>query len=427
MGHVPSADRKVEIHSMSAQRIARGRSKKVLVLGGETSIILPIIRSLGRQGIAVHLGWCPSGEPALRSRYLAKVHALSAYRLGDRRWQNDLRSVCAAEDFDLVIPASEPAVFPLLLHRQEISGIGPMHLMSEEAFTIAFDKAKTWDISKRLGIRVPQGVVVSADCPALRELRYPVVVKPLCSVDPAALLHKNFVCRAAAYDELSGRLEQMLSTHPSVLVQEVFPGTGAGVETLCHKGEILCAFQHVRLHETSGYGSTYRMSVPVDPELLAASANLLGALNYTGVAMVEFRLDRRSRDWVLIELNARFWGSLPLSVAAGADFPYYLYQLLVEGQPAPRCRYRSGVRCRNLLGDVRWMWRSLNRSRYGPDSAHGFSQGWHINAISRRQLLKDAIRAAVWVDHVDTLTWDDPRPCLAELGRLAGLVAARAF
>ena len=30
----------------------------------------------------------------------------------------------------------------------------------------------------------------------------------------------------------------------------------------------------------------------------------------------------------LIEANGRFWGSLPLSIAAGADFPRFLFQML---------------------------------------------------------------------------------------------------
>ena len=50
-------------------------------------------------------------------------------------------------------------------------------------------------------------------------------------------------------------------------------------------------------------------------------------MDYTGVAMLEFRKNFDKNESVLIEINGRFWGSLPLAVAAGADFPYYLYQL----------------------------------------------------------------------------------------------------
>ena len=47
--------------------------------------------------------------------------------------------------------------------------------------------------------------------------------------------------------------------------------------------------------------------------------SFLKELNYSGVAMIEYKLNPETGDWVFIEINARFWGSLPLAVAAGAD------------------------------------------------------------------------------------------------------------
>ena len=51
--------------------------------------------------------------------------------------------------------------------------------------------------------------------------------------------------------------------------------------------------------------------------------------------MFEFRVDNGSGAWALLEVNARPWGSLPLPVALGADFPYRWYRLLVEGDRNP--------------------------------------------------------------------------------------------
>ena len=105
-----------------------------------------------------------------------------------------------------------------------------------------------------------------------------------------------------------------------------------GVELLADQGQILFAMQHRRLHETTGFGSAYRETVAVNPELRGACEALMRSLNYTGVAMVEFRVDEATGKWILLEINGRFWGSLPLAAAAGADFPLYLYQLLVDGR-----------------------------------------------------------------------------------------------
>jgi len=54
---------------------------------------------------------------------------------------------------------------------------------------------------------------------------------------------------------------------------------------------------------------------------------LLDALQWHGVAMVEFRYDERDKDYKLLEINPKFWGSLDLALAAGVDFPSYLCQM----------------------------------------------------------------------------------------------------
>jgi len=54
----------------------------------------------------------------------------------------------------------------------------------------------------------------------------------------------------------------------------------------------------------------------------------------------------------LIEVNARFWGSLQLAVDAGVDFPWMLYRLAAGESVPPVDSYRIGIRNRWLLGDL---------------------------------------------------------------------------
>jgi protein-tyrosine-phosphatase len=97
-----------------------------------------------------------------------------------------------------------------------------------------------------------------------------------------------------------------------------------------------------------------RKSEPVMPELLAASERLIAALEWNGVAMVEFKLDLHTREFCLMEINGRFWGSLPLAIAAGADFPSMLLDLELDGEIKPCHPYRNDVYCRLLSRDLQW-------------------------------------------------------------------------
>jgi predicted ATP-grasp superfamily ATP-dependent carboligase len=104
---------------------------------------------------------------------------------------------------------------------------------------------------------------------------------------------------------------------------------------------------HRRVRElpASGGRSTCAESVN-DPELARAGRRLLDHLNWHGVAMAEFRRDDRDGSFRLMEINPKFWGSLELALAAGADFADD-YVRAARGEPLPvrtEADYRSGVR-----------------------------------------------------------------------------------
>ncbi|MFO8007305.1 MAG: ATP-grasp domain-containing protein, partial [Candidatus Brocadiia bacterium] len=323
---------------------------KVLVLGGDNRAFLAVVRSLGRQDIEVHAGWSPRPLSALRSRYLSRVHELPAYG-EDQAWLAGLTDLMDREQFDLVIPCDDPSVLLLQLHRREMEPHGRCYLLPERAFEVAFDKASTHELARSLDIPVPAQVTVEPGGEAaetLGRLHFPVVVKAPVSCSPENLYYRQRARTARTPEQAARAIGQSPVSGP-LLVQEHFPGRGMGVEVLVHEGRPLMAFQHERIHEPiRGGGSTYRRSVPLSPSLMEAVEQLVGALDYSGVLMAEFRVQPRTGWWVLLELNARFWGSLPLAVAAGADFPFCLYEMLVEGRRDFESGYKTGLYCRNV-------------------------------------------------------------------------------
>ena len=52
-------------------------------------------------------------------------------------------------------------------------------------------------------------------------------------------------------------------------------------------------------------------------------------------------------------------GSLPLALHAGADFPALLRRTMGLGEDVDPPPYRAGVRCRDVVGDTRWLLRVL--------------------------------------------------------------------
>jgi predicted ATP-grasp superfamily ATP-dependent carboligase len=142
---------------------------------------------------------------------------------------------------------------------------------------------------------------------------------------------------------------------PRPVVQAMVHGRGVGINTLWNDGEPLVWFCHKRVREIDlrGGRSTAAVSAPCDPRLLDCTRRLLAALRWHGVAMAEFKWDERTDEFWLLEINGRFWGSLPLALAAGVDFPYYLYQLALGETPCPPAAYAEGVFARDAVAEFK--------------------------------------------------------------------------
>jgi predicted ATP-grasp superfamily ATP-dependent carboligase len=142
---------------------------------------------------------------------------------------------------------------------------------------------------------------------------------------------------------------------PRPLIQAQVVGRGVGVNTVWQDGKPLAWFSHRRLRELDPRGgrSTAAESIACDERMVESARRMLDALAWHGVAMVEFKWDEATDTFALLEINGRFWGSLPLALAAGVDFPYYLYQIAVGDTPEPPPSYPLGVVARDPVGELK--------------------------------------------------------------------------
>lgn len=390
--------------------------EKVLVLGDGVSAFLAVIRSLGRRGIDVHVAWCRSDGAALRSRYVKKVHRLAFFD-PDELWIGQLEALLARERFDLVIPCNEQSMRALHAGRQRFERHARLCLVDEAIFETVFDKRACGELAERLGMRVPRTRLIDDAAQwegTAAALSFPLVLKPASSYDTRRPLSRRNVTKAYDVQQLELLARRMLR-EGQVIAQENFIGRGVGVELLVDRGQVLIAFQHQRVHQPpQGGASSYRRSVPLSKDLLEASKRFVAELNFTGAIMLEFLVNDQ-QDWRFVEANARFWGSLPLAVAAGADFPWALYQLLVHGQRASQPNYRVGLYCRSPLADARWFVENLRADRTDRTLA----------TCSPLSVLGEARHWLLGRERFDTFTLDDPLPAFAEPWAYARRAAAR--
>lgn len=376
----------------------KSKQSKVLILGDYSRSALAIIRSLGRRGIDVTV--CTEHQRSIvkYSRYTAEAVILPSTYNNLDGWLASLKDLLRSKKFDLVIPAMDSTYIPLFLNRKDLGGFAKLVLPNEDSFQKSYFKDKTIIMARELGVPIPESAMINKkDGLITKDLTYPLVVKPVSSkvwVDGYKLEIGAKVARD--FGELKNSVVPLLYFTP-VLVQSYFAGVGIGQEFLCKEGEIILAFQHERIHEPEGSGgSSYRKSIPLDEKILDCSKKMLLHLRWNGPVMVEYKKNPKTGEFVLIEINGRFWGSLPLAIAAGVDFPYAAYQLFVNGEKVRPVKYRTGVYARNLVNDLRFLLKSRGIV------VVLFNLGWaKLRFLTGREK---------W----DAFTWDDPIPGIME-------------
>jgi predicted ATP-grasp superfamily ATP-dependent carboligase len=387
----------------------------VLVTDAGRGSAIAIIRSLGKRGMRIVAADADPKSPGFRSRYTAERLLYPPPTERPDEAASALLGAATALGVDLVIPVSDEVILPLSAARGQFSGVCELALAEPEALAAARNKLATLELADRTGVPRPRTVVVET----LREARarapevgWPIVLKPEASrVLRGDRVDAFGVSYAASLDELEDRMEPLEGRCP-VLLQEYYAGEGHGVELLLHEGRVLAAFQHRRIREVpfTGGASSLRQSVPIDPALFAMSERLLGELAWTGLAMVEFKVGPDGPR--LMEVNGRVWGSLPLAVKSGMDFPAKLADLYLAGPPLAGkpadTRYRVGVRSRNLELDIVWIGSVLRGRRRYP----------FLPSPSRLAGLLAIADLFDPRDRFDILCLEDPKPGLAELGKI---------
>jgi protein-tyrosine-phosphatase/predicted ATP-grasp superfamily ATP-dependent carboligase len=385
----------------------------VLVLDGDQASALAIVRSLGRRSLQVHVAASISSPLCGYSRHAVACATYPDPMLDEPAFVDWLTAEMQSHRFGLAIPVTERTLVPVLRHRHRL----PMERLAvapPDAVEKVLDKARTFALAEDLGIPIPRSVPAVSVDEALRlapSLGYPVVVKPSRSVGTAGDRHVQLtVSYAHDAEQLRRQVEHGLR-HGSVILQEYFRGEGVGVELIADRGVVRYMFQHRRLHEVplTGGGSSLRISEAVTPALGQAAEAIMAALQWHGVAMVEFKHAPASGDFRLMEVNGRFWGSLPLAMAAGADFPAMLHALLTTGKIGDTGAARVGIVCRNLGRDLDWVEHVLRRA--APPEL--------VAIPSRTAVLRDTLLVLSPRHHFDVQCLADPKPGIHDLMRIA--------
>jgi len=316
----------------------KSRLARVLVTDGGQKHTLGLVRHLGMHNVEVDVLSFRRGSICSHSKYCQDEYIID---YSDPFLLERLSSILQKKKYDLLIPVGTESVKICSKYKNYIEVYTDIICVDQEKLGVALSKEKTLKFADSLGIRVPRTFYPRSieDAPSgVDVVGTPVVIKA------RQELGISVVDYAHSFDEFVSKYRSMCDLHGFnkenlPLVQEYIHGTGYGFFALYDNGKLVNFFQHRRRRE---YPASGGMSVAAESsrrvDVFNNGRKLLDALEWHGIAMVEFRATQ-SGDIYLMEINPKYWGSLDLCLEAGVNFPLNMLQM-AKSVPVERSEYR---------------------------------------------------------------------------------------
>ncbi|MCY9664240.1 ATP-grasp domain-containing protein [Paenibacillus alginolyticus] len=325
----------------------------VLCTNGLLSKTLCVVRSLGSRGIRTITAEKTRLHASGFSKYCSSSVLSPDPGKVPEQYLEWLVDTIRKEHCDVLFPMDDDTLEIVMDNRDLLESLCRVVIPPTESYRIAADKGKTIQVASKLGIPCPQTVEwdddeIDADILRKRteHMRYPLLLKPRKSSGSRGI-------RCVEHpDELLVTFLEVHKYYPKLLIQEMIPQGPKYDVCVCYDAEhrLQASFvqKEVRNYPLDRGPSTVCKSVEY-PELLEISKKLMDHLNWYGVADIEFMIDPRSGEPKLMEINPRFWASVPLAVRAGIDFPWLQYQLAIGKSIEPVHTYQVGVYSRSII------------------------------------------------------------------------------
>ncbi|MCG8508324.1 MAG: ATP-grasp domain-containing protein [Rhodospirillales bacterium] len=297
-------------------------SRRVALIQG----FLNAINALGIKGNVISTDVNPL-SPGL---YISDRHHYAPLTT-DPGYLDRLQEICAEEEVSVIIPTIDDELVLMGHARPEFEKIGVNIIISPPRTSeICNDKWQTFQFFTEQGVPTPK-TWLPGDLPNINTLTFPLFLKPRMgrgSVNTFTIKNKR-------------ELKFFLQYVRDPIVQEFLEGPEYTLDTFADfEGRILSVVPRHRLWVRSGVmdkGRTENKQELIDIGIdVAKKLNIVGPTNI----QVKYKKDQP----MVFEVNPRFSGGIPLTIASGADFPEWICRLMLGEHLEPRLgKFDSGL------------------------------------------------------------------------------------
>ena len=356
-----------------------------------------IIKALSRDGFSVYGGDYRKNAPGLYSKHIADRGKNLIYpnpKTNPQKFAEAVIEYIKKEKFDIILPVNASEMMALALHKSEIEKYAHFPFENYYKLLLLHDKKyfyelmlgvmdidylpRTWsvgnqtppitDILGKAGFDNPPPFQPMEDYTTVAHflnanpgLVYPLMVKTRRATSAVGIY------RVQSDAELYSACEKLGEV--DIIIQENLVGRGVGISSIrWDQPHFIHHFGHKRVREypISGGASTSREPWDVDGHPLSeALTRLLEQINWRGVVMFELKecsSPEGGFKYKFLESNPRFWGSVPLAIVNGVNFPVLLCRAALNRE-IPEVRNLKKIRARILFSDTLSLFLNLIKGR----------------------------------------------------------------
>jgi len=329
----------------------------IIVLGGRI-MGLTVIRTLGRRGLNVNLVYHDLNDYATKSKYVRKSFSSPHPETNEIEFINFL--IALADDLKgaIIYPCEDEYLITVAKYKSQLSKYFIVACNELEIISKLICKKYIYKIIQSSNVPTPNNLVtddIHLATEFANKIGYPCLVKP----SESHIYFKKFGKKMAKVNcdkELLVELENSNSLHLDVMIQEFIPGNDDSNYSYwgyrCgNRFYAEATAQKVR-NDPPGTGSPRVQITKNIPELVPLARKVLDAVDYSGYANVEFKFDSRTGEYKFMEVNPRVNRCMLQAIAGGIDYPWIIYNHLVNGILPDKTQCEEGIYWIDFAKDI---------------------------------------------------------------------------
>lgn len=256
----------------------------------------------------------------------------------EEKYVNSLTRIIKSESIDLLIPIIDIELEVIARNMSIFKEFTNVLVSSYETIVICNDKYKTYEFFNSIGIPTPKTLLVnSTDVNQiisklrLANIDFPIIVKPrkgVSSRDVYEIRNEEELC--------------LIKRVKDPVIQEKVKGQEYTIDVFSNGKKVISVVPRKRIETRSGI--SYKGQTVKDDELIHYAKKIVKELNIIGPANIQCFKNENGVEF--IEVNPRFSGSLPLTIAAGVNTPLFALKMVAGEDLEPINDFKIVKMCR---------------------------------------------------------------------------------